>query len=249
MFILFSRKKEDKENNAMFFDNITYTVRPVLPSSTRISRHEQNLNNQVPTGSLNDYTDVNECKPIDSDDCTKIKEQSHYSEIMDQMAADKLNVYLPKYDNAEYEKCNIAKSKLGPVDTAQYLDVCESSKGVYDRVSCDEMGCNAMNEQLESNKNAYDECGNVERGDNPPNQYMDMDNDDAGDTTDRATCDGETTDGGSLQLEIEPGIYEELNNKDEQPSSINDIFVNFEGNLDLAKGPSGYSNNIYNSDA
>jgi hypothetical protein len=78
---------------------------------------------------------------------------------------------------------------------------------------------------------------------------MDMDNDDAGDTTDRATCDGETTDGGSLQLEIEPGIYEELNNKDEQPSSINDIFVNFEGNLDLAKGPSGYSNNIYNSDA
>jgi hypothetical protein len=84
----------------------------------------------------------------DSDDCTKIKEQSHYSEITDQMAADKLNVYLPKYDNAEYEKCNIAKSKLGPVDTAQYLDVCESSKGVYDSVSGDEMGCNAMNEQF-----------------------------------------------------------------------------------------------------
>lgn len=243
MFILFSRKKEDKENSAMFFDNITYTVRRVLPSATRISRHEQNLNNQVPTGSPNDYVDVNECatacKPIDSDDCTKIKEQNHYSEITDQMAADKLNVYLPKYDNAQYEKCNIAKSKLGPVDTAQYLDACESSKSVYDSVRGDEMACNAMNEQLESTKNAYDECGNVERGDNPPNHYIDMDNEDA----------GETTDGASLQLEIEPGIYEELNNKDEQPSSINDIFVNFEGNLDLAKGPSGYSNNIYNSDA
>ena len=253
MLILFSRKKEDKENSAMFFDNITYTVRRVLPSSSRISRHEQNLNNQVPTGSPNDYADGNECatacKPIDSDDCIKIKEQNHYSEITDQMAADKLNVYLPKYDNAEYEKCNISKSKLGPIDTAQYLDACESSKSVYDSVIDDDMACNAMNEQLESNKNAYDECGNVERGDNPPNHYMDMDIEDAGETFDGEICDGETCDGASLQLEIEPGIYEELNNKDEQPSSINDIFVNFEGNLDLAKGPSGYSNNIYNSDA
>lgn len=258
MFILFSRKKEDKDNNAMFFDNITYAVTRVLPSSTRISRHEQNLNNQVPTGSTNDYVDVNECatacKPIDIDDCTKIKEQNHYSEIMDQKAADKLNVYLPKYDNAEYEKCNIAKSKLGPVDTAQYLDACESSKNVYDSVSGDEMACNAMNEQLESNKNAYDVCGNVERGDNPPNHYMEMDNEDAGETFDGEPfdgepCDVETTDGASLRLEIEPSIYEELHNKDEQPSSIDDIFVNFEGNLDLAKGPSGYSNNIYKSEA
>ena len=51
MFILFSRKKEDKEDNDMSFDNKTY----ICIFSTTTSRHEQSLNNQVITGSPSDY--------------------------------------------------------------------------------------------------------------------------------------------------------------------------------------------------
>ena len=130
MFILFSRKKEDKENNDMSYDNKAYTG--ILLPSTRISRHEQSLNNQVPTGSPSDYADVNECHTAcNTIDCTELK--GLYSEITD-----------PIYDNA--------KSKLGPVDTAQYLDACESSNRVYDNASGDEMAGNAMNEECVKTK-------------------------------------------------------------------------------------------------
>ena len=115
MFIVFSRKKEDKENNDMSNCNEAYT------------EYEQGQNNQVPTGSPSDYADVNECHT----EGTEVKEL--YSEITD-----------PKYGNA--------KSKLGPVDTAQYLDACESSNRVYDNASGDAMAGNAMNEECVKTK-------------------------------------------------------------------------------------------------
>lgn len=238
-----TRKKKGKEDLAMHFDNLTYTVRSMLSSQPRMSRHERSLNNQVPTGSQNLYADPIACTTCQAklqNVSVIAKESGHYAEITEQKMVDTLNVYLPKYDNNDYEKCNIAKSKLGVSDSPQYLDVCADSKAVYESVSENEAACNAMNEQLETSKNQYDECGNVDGPDNAPSHYIDLDD---------AVRNGESFDSTSLRLELEPGVYDDLNNANGQPSSLNDILVNCDGDLDLAKAPSGYNNNIYDSKA
>ncbi|VDI12344.1 Hypothetical predicted protein [Mytilus galloprovincialis] len=229
-----TRKQKGKEDLSMHFDNLTYTVRSMISSQPRMSRHERSLNNQVPTGSQNVYADPIACTTCQAKlpNVSVIpKESGHYAEITDQKMVDKLNVYLPKYDNNEYEKCNITKSKLGVTDSPQYLDVCTGadSKAVYESVSENEAECNAMNEQLETSKNQYDECGNVDVPDNAPSHYIDLDD---------AVGNGESADSTSLRLELEPGVYEDLNNVNGQPSSLDDILVNCDGDLDLAKAPS-----------
>lgn len=256
--IFCSRRKDTKEDSlAMHFDNLTYTVRSMF-SGSGMSRQERHLNNQVQTGSQNVYADPNTCCPTSppADVCTSSKEPSHYSEITEAKVADKLMVYLPKYTNSEYEKCNIAKSKLGFNDKTAYLDACTYSKNVYDTVQENEASSNAMNEQLENAKHQYDECGNVDKIDNSPagmgdnpspatgdnsfNHYADLD-----DVTDSLG----SLDSGSLQIDVGPNVYEEFVSVKDQASDLDDVVVNMDTNIDLRKTPAGYNNNLYNSDA
>ncbi|CAC5359566.1 unnamed protein product [Mytilus coruscus] len=129
------------------------------------------------TGSQSINSDPNEgtaCQTKLSNVSVTVKESGHYSEISKHKMGDKLIVSLPNYDNNEYEECNIATRKVGVSDSPQYLNESADSKTVYYSVSENEAGCNAMNEQLETSKNQYDECGNGEGSVNSPIYYIDM---------------------------------------------------------------------------
>lgn len=244
-----SRRKEKTEDSlAMHFDNLTYTVRSIL-SGSRMSRQERHLNNQVNTGSQNVYADPNTCCPTVSttDLCTSTKEPSHYSEITEAKVPEKLNVYLPKYGNAEYEKCNIAKSKLGGYnDKTAYLEACTYSKNVYDTVNENEASSNAMNELLENSKHQYDECGNVEKGDhsisvvNTSNPYDDLE-----DIPDSLG----SLDNASLNIDMALNEYEEFVRSSDPEGDFGAVTGSLDTHIDLTKAPSGYNNNLYDTNA
>ncbi|CAC5359567.1 unnamed protein product [Mytilus coruscus] len=154
----------------------SYTITSILSSISRISKHERSLNEQVCTGDQNVCTEPNKstaCQAKQPNVSVIAIESGHFPEISEQKMVDKLNIYLPKYDNNEYEKCSIAKSKVGVRDSKQYL--CADNEAVYESVSVNETASNVMNEQLETSKNQYEECGNLEGPQNVPSHYIEMD--------------------------------------------------------------------------